>query len=199
MRHFSGHFVKIGKLYSNLSNFRKAKIWIRILSKLKNWIKLIIQIPNSNQEPPLSFKSPNQSSKDMEVLCTFKINLKSQRLDHGSIIVRELNPNNDQDSKLQSWTSSPYQSTKSGFKGLQRFLHLQNQFIETKCRWKVYQSSKNLNYNSDANPNLKPPPSPKALDQILMEMKVLCILKINLDSQPLEKGVIKAKEKSKSR
>merc|ERR1711954_400695 len=36
-----------------------------------------------SQEPPASSKAPNQDLKDMEVLCTFKIEIESQNLDHG--------------------------------------------------------------------------------------------------------------------
>ena len=44
-----------------------------------------IQITNSNQEPPASSKAPNEDLKDMDVLCTFKIKVESQNLDHGCI------------------------------------------------------------------------------------------------------------------
>ena len=44
-----------------------------------------IKIANSNQEPPASPKAPNEDLKDMFVLCTFKIKIESQNLDHGYI------------------------------------------------------------------------------------------------------------------
>ena len=37
---------------------------------------------NSSQEPPASFKAQNEDLKDMDVLCTFKIKIESQILDH---------------------------------------------------------------------------------------------------------------------
>ena len=37
----------------------------------------------NSQEPPASFKAPNEDLKDMDVLCTFKIKIESQNLDHG--------------------------------------------------------------------------------------------------------------------
>ena len=44
-----------------------------------------IKMPNPTQEPPASSKAPNEDSKDMDVLCTFKIKIESQNLDHGCI------------------------------------------------------------------------------------------------------------------
>merc|ERR1711954_316456 len=40
---------------------------------------------NPSQEPPASTKSQNEGLMDMDVLCTFKIKLESQNLDHGYI------------------------------------------------------------------------------------------------------------------
>ena len=42
-------------------------------------------MPNPSQEPPVSYKAPNEDLKDMDVLCTFKIKVGSQNLDHGYI------------------------------------------------------------------------------------------------------------------
>ena len=44
-----------------------------------------INIPNPSQEPPASSKAKNEDSKDMDALCTFKIKIESQNLDHGCI------------------------------------------------------------------------------------------------------------------
>ena len=40
-------------------------------------------MPNPNQEPPVSSKAPKEDFKDVNVLCTFKINVDSQNLDPG--------------------------------------------------------------------------------------------------------------------
>ena len=76
-------------------------------------IQIKIKMPNPSQEPPESFKAPNEDLKDidvffkfkiktesqnsaalkdpnedlkdMDVLCTFKIMIGSQNLDHGCI------------------------------------------------------------------------------------------------------------------
>ena len=44
-----------------------------------------IKMPNPSQEPAASSKAPNDDFKDIDVRCTFKIKVKSQNLDHGSI------------------------------------------------------------------------------------------------------------------
>ena len=40
-------------------------------------------MPNPSQEPKASSKAPNKDLKDMYVLCTLKIKIKSQNSDHG--------------------------------------------------------------------------------------------------------------------
>ena len=57
-----------------------------------------IQI-NPSQEHPASSNEPNEDLKDMDVLCTFKIKIESQNLDHGYIKDQWLYPNKDQDAK----------------------------------------------------------------------------------------------------
>ena len=64
-----------------------------------------IKMPNPSQEPPASSKAPNEELEDMDVLCTFKIKIESQNLDHGYIKDQRPYPNQDQDAKLLSGTS----------------------------------------------------------------------------------------------
>ena len=45
-------------------------------------IQIKIKIPNHSQEPLASSKAQNQDFKDMDVLCTFKIMIGTQILDH---------------------------------------------------------------------------------------------------------------------
>ena len=48
-------------------------------------------MPNPSQDRPASSKDPNQDLKNMNVLCTFKIKIESQNVDHGcSLIVVRL-------------------------------------------------------------------------------------------------------------
>ena len=39
-----------------------------------------IKMPNLSHEPPVSSKDPNQDLKDMDVLCTFKIKIDSDKI-----------------------------------------------------------------------------------------------------------------------
>ena len=61
------------------------KIQIIGVSKTSDHIKIFIKMANPSQEPPVSFKAPNEDLNDMDVLCTFKIKIESQNLDHGYI------------------------------------------------------------------------------------------------------------------
>ena len=58
------------------------------ISKTIDHIKIMIKMPNLSQEPPGSSKAPNQDWKDMDILCTFKIKIDSQKSDHGCIKAR---------------------------------------------------------------------------------------------------------------
>ena len=51
--------------------------------KTSDHIQINICMQNPNQEPPVSSKAQNQDLKDMDVLCTFKIKMESQNLEHG--------------------------------------------------------------------------------------------------------------------
>ena len=73
-------------------------------------------MPNPSQEPPTSSKSPDQDLKDMDVLCTFKIKIESQNLNHGCIKDQWPYPNHDLDAKPQSGTSASSQSSNQDLK-----------------------------------------------------------------------------------
>ena len=60
---------------------------------------------------------PKSGLKDMDVPCTFKIMIESQNSDYGCTRDQWPYPNQYQDAKPQSGTSSILQSPKSGFKG----------------------------------------------------------------------------------
>ena len=68
----------------------------------------------------------------MDVLCTFKIKIEMQNSDHKCIKDQSQYPNNDQECKLQSGTSSIPQIPKSGRKGHGSSLHTQNKDRELK-------------------------------------------------------------------
>ena len=79
------------------------------VSKTSDPIQIKIKMPNPSQEPPVSSKAPNEGLKDMEVLCTSKIKLESQNLEHGVIKDQQLYLNQNPDTKPQSVTSSVLQ------------------------------------------------------------------------------------------
>ena len=67
------------------------------VSNTSDHIQINIKILNPSQETPVSSKVQNQDSKDMDALCTFRIKLESQNLDHGCIKDQWPYPNQDQD------------------------------------------------------------------------------------------------------
>ena len=69
------------------------------ISKTSDIIQINIKMPNPSQEPPASSKAPNKDLKDIVVLYTLKIKIKSQNLEHGCIIDQGPYPNQDQDAK----------------------------------------------------------------------------------------------------
>ena len=75
----------------------------------------------------------------MDVLCTSKIKIRSQILEYGFINDHLSYPNQDQDAKSQSETTSVLQSPKSGLKGHGCSLHLQNENRESQLGTWVYQ------------------------------------------------------------
>ena len=135
------------------------------VSKTSDYIQIKIKMPNPSQEPPASSKAPNEDLKDMDVLCTFKIKIESINLDHGYIKNQWPYPNQYQDAKPQSGTSSILKSPKSGLKGQKCSLRLQNLDREPKLGSWVYQRPMTISKSrSRYQPpvwNLKHPPKPK--------------------------------------
>ena len=109
------------------------------ISKTSDHIQVKIKMPNPHQEHPVSSKYPNENLKDMDVLCTFKIKIEIQNSDHGHLKNQLPYPNQYQDAKPQSGTSSVLQSPKSGLRGHGHSLHFQNQDRKPKFRTWVYQ------------------------------------------------------------
>ena len=109
------------------------------VSKTSDHIQIKIKITNPSQETSAPTKAPYQDLKDMDVLCIFKIKMESQNLDHGCIQDQWPYPNQDQDSKPQSRTSSILQNPKWWLKGHRCSLHFQNHFRQLKFRKLVYQ------------------------------------------------------------
>ena len=77
-------------------------------------------------------QSPISGLNDMDVLCTSKIKIESQIVEHGCIKNHWPYAKHDKDAKSQSGTSSILQSKTSGLKGHVSSLQLQNQDREPK-------------------------------------------------------------------
>merc|ERR1711954_425528 len=58
---------------------------IMAVSKTNDHIQIKIKMQNPSQEPPASSIAPNESLKDMDVLCTFKIKIEIEKLEYGCI------------------------------------------------------------------------------------------------------------------
>ena len=133
--------------------------------KTSDHIQIKIKIPNPSQEPPASAKASNQGLKDIDIIDTFKIKIKSKILDQGCIKDMWPHPNQDQDTKPQSGTSSILQSPKWGLKGHGCSLHLQNQDREPKFGSWIYQRpmtiSKSISWWKTPVRNLQRPPKPQ--------------------------------------
>ena len=119
--------------------------------KISDLIQIKIKMPNPSQEPPASFKIPNQYFKDMDVLCTFKIKIPNWNSANWCIKDHWPHPNWDQDGKPQSGTSSVLQRLKSGLEGHVCSLHLKNQDSKLKIR-KLISPNWSLNWKLDHPP-----------------------------------------------
>ena len=52
------------------------------VSKTSDHIQIKVQMRNSSQEPPASFKALNEDFEEKDVLCTFTINIEGKNLEH---------------------------------------------------------------------------------------------------------------------
>merc|ERR1712239_81261 len=101
------------------------KLWTIGISKTSDYIQIKIKMPNPTHEAPASSKAPNEDLKDMDVLCTFKIKIKSQNFDHNiiktsdHIKIKIKMPNPSQEHPASSKASN------EDLKGHGCFLHLQ--------------------------------------------------------------------------
>ena len=55
-------------------------------SKISDHTQIKIKMLSPSQEHPASSKAPNEDLKDMDVLCTFKIDIERQKSDYGCIM-----------------------------------------------------------------------------------------------------------------
>ena len=64
---------------------REPKFWNIGILKITDHYQINIRMLNSIEESSASSKASNPDLKDIDVLCTFKIKIESQNLDHGCI------------------------------------------------------------------------------------------------------------------
>ena len=88
------------------------------VSNISVHIQIKIMMPNPSQEPPESSKAPNEDLKDMDVLCTFKIQIESPNLDHGCVKDQWSYPNQDQDAKPQLEPPASYKVPNKDLKDI---------------------------------------------------------------------------------
>ena len=101
---------------------------------------LTISKPSLGCQTPVTSKAPNQDLKDMDVLCTFKLKMESQNLDHGCVTDQRRSLYQDSDSYIQSGTSSMLQSCIYGLSRHGGPLQLQNHDRKTNFGKLVFQS-----------------------------------------------------------
>ena len=75
-------------------------------------------MPNPHQETPASSKPLKEDLKDIDVLCTLKIKIESQNLDHECLKDHWPHPNQEQDPKPKSEISSILQSPNEDLKDM---------------------------------------------------------------------------------
>ena len=161
------------------------------VSDTSDHTQIIIKMPNPSQEHPASSKPPNGDLKDMDVLCTFKINIESQKSYYGYMREQWQYPNHDEDIKHQSRTSSILQSPKLGLKGHAKSLHLQNWQTEPYFGKSVSKTNNHIQiFIKMPNPS-QAPASSKTPHQDFKDMDVLCTFRIEIESQNLEQGFTK--------
>ena len=160
--------------------------------KTIHYTQILIQMPNLSQEPPASSKAQKEDFKDMDVLCTFKINWESQNSDHGYVKDHWSYLYQDQDAKPQQGTSSVLRSPKWRLKVHICSLHLQNQDRELKFGSWVNQGqatiSKSRSRCQTPARNLQHPPKSQMRT---LRTWMFFAFKIKIESQYFDHGCTK--------
>ena len=88
------------------------------VSNTSDHIQIKINMPRASKEPPASQKALNQDLKNIDVLCTFKIKIRSQKLEYGCTKDQWPYPNQYQNAKPQSGISSALQGPNQDLKDM---------------------------------------------------------------------------------
>ena len=155
--------------------------------KTRDPVQVNIGMKTPSQKPPASSKAPNQDLKDMDILCTFKIKIKTQNLDHG---VSNTSDHIQINIRMQNPSQKPPASSKAPNQALN--------VMDVICTFKIKIESQNLAYGvpktSDhiqinirmQNPSQEPPASSKTPNQDIKDMYVFCACIIKTESGNLE-------------
>ena len=103
--------------------------------KTSDHIQTKIKMKTPSLEPPASQKATNQDLKDMDALCTFKIKIESQNLEHWCIKDQWPYPNQDQDAESHQ---EPPASSKSQNQDLKD--------MDALCTFKIKIEGQDLNH-----------------------------------------------------
>ena len=95
-------------------------------------MQIKIQNPNPSQEPPASFKVPNEDLKDMDILCIF---IESKKSDHGYVKDQWSYPNKV---KMSNPNQEPPASSKAPNEDLKD--------MDVLCTFKIKIESQNLDH-----------------------------------------------------
>ena len=80
------------------------------ISRTSEHIQIKIKMPNPSQEPSASSKAPNEDLRDMDVLCTFKIKIKSKI---GNLCASKINDDLQIKIMMPNPTQEPLVSSKA--------------------------------------------------------------------------------------
>ena len=133
----------------------------------------------------------------MYVLCTLKIKIESPNLEYGWSKDSEhwAYTNQDQDAKLKSGKSSIFPSPKSGLQGHGCSLHLQNKDWAKIPKMGISKTSDHIQIKIRLpHSSEEPPASSKDPNDDLIDMDVLCIFKIKLETWYLEHSPSKTRD-----
>ena len=110
-------------------------------------------MPNPSQEPPASSKAPYQDLKDMDVFCTFKIKIESQK---SELRVSETNDQIQIKIKMQTPSQEHPASSKAPNGDLKDMdvlstwkIKIESQILDQRCRKEQWPYS---NQDQDAKP-----------------------------------------------
>ena len=86
--------------------------------KTSDHIQINIKKPNPSQDPPASSKASKQDLKEIDVLCNFKIKVKSQNFAYGCNKDQWPFPNHDQDANSNHEPPASFKCPNEDLKGI---------------------------------------------------------------------------------